>query len=229
MTQTATTRPFAWSYSRLKNFETCARRSYHYDILKDIVEPESEQLRYGHALHGHFEARIKQAKPLPLGFGQYESILARIVGAPGDTLGEQKLALTPDFAPVAFFGKNVWFRTVIDAAKIRHDTNVASVFDWKTGKITADLTQLQLMAMALFAHHANLERVRAGLVFVAHDHVETAEFAREDQTEVWAEILPRVRAMQRGVENQSFPPNPSGLCRKYCGVKSCEFFQKGGR
>ena len=33
---------FAWSYSKLKNFETCPKRSWHLDVARDIKEPEGE-------------------------------------------------------------------------------------------------------------------------------------------------------------------------------------------
>ncbi len=219
---------FAWSYSQLKNAETCLKRYYHYQVIKDTKEPETEQLRSGNALHNHFDKRISDGKPLPLGYGQYEKILAKFVAAPGDTHSEQKLAFTRELQPVAYFGKDVWFRGVIDACKVRSD-NTATALDWKTGKPSPDITQLQLIAATLFIHLPNLIRVKTALVFVNHDATERAEFVREDQAEIWSEILPRVRAMERARAANDFPPKPSGLCKKYCAVATCPFYQKGGR
>ena len=48
---------FAWSYSRLKNFESCPKRHYHVDVVKDVREEESEQLKWGNALHDAFAKR----------------------------------------------------------------------------------------------------------------------------------------------------------------------------
>lgn len=217
---------FAWSYSALKNFETCNKRYYHYNIAKDVREPETEQLRAGNLLHQHFDARISEGTALPLGYGQHEPLLRRIVEAPGETFAERKLAITTDFQPAAFFGRGVWFRTVIDAAKVHHD--VAAVFDWKTGKPSADLTQLQLMAATLFVHMPDLKRVKAALFFLAHDQVERAEFVREDQPEIWGEILPRVRKVVQARQRQDYPANPSGLCKRYCAVVSCPYHGRGG-
>lgn len=220
MSFTSTVVPgFAWSYSQLKNFETCAKRYYHYNVSRDVKEPETEQLRAGNVLHKHFENRILHGTPLPLGYGMHEKLLARILAAPGQIYGEQKLALTSAFQPVAFFGKNVWFRTVLDAAKINGIT--ALVLDWKTGKVSEDVTQLQLMAATLFSHDPNLQRVKAALVFVAHDHIEPAEFVRDNLPEIWGEILPRVKLVERARQTMEFPPKPSGLCKKYCAVVSC--------
>lgn len=210
---------FSWSYSQLKNFETCPKRYYHYNVAKDIKEPETDQLREGNALHKHFENRVLHNTPLPLGYGQYEKMLAKVLSAEGKTYGEQKLAMTGEFQPVAFFGRNVWFRTVLDCAKVRDTTAV--VFDWKTGRPSHDITQLQLMAATLFCHVPGLQRVKSALVFVGHGIVEPAEFVRSDLTEIWSEILPRVARVAKARAATDYPPTPSGLCKRYCAVTSC--------
>jgi hypothetical protein len=218
---------YAWSYSSLKNYETCPKRYGHYNVLKDVVEPETAQLAAGNALHKHFENRVLHGPEkgrLPLGYGQFEKILSKFTALPGTTYGEQKLALTASFEPVAFFGKGVWFRTVIDFAKINGD--FALIADWKDGKVKEDTTQLQLMAATIFAADAGIQRVRAALVFVNNDELKREEFVREDVPEIWSEILPRVRAMQRARKSQEFPPKPSGLCKKYCAVVSCPYHGK---
>ena len=122
---------FSWSYSVLKNWETCPKRYYHYNVAKDVKEPETDQLREGNQLHKHFENRVKTQTPLPLGYKQYEPLLAKLIAAPGETYAEQKLALTSSFTPTTFFGKGAWFRTVIDFTKI--NGKIATVVDYKTG------------------------------------------------------------------------------------------------
>lgn len=227
MTTTVAARPFAWSYSQLKNFETCAKRYYHYNVEKDVVEPESEQLAAGNALHKHFEDRLMKGTPLPLGYGMYESMLARIIAAPGQLYGEQKLAITAQFQAATFFGKGVWLRTVADAAKVNGE--VAVVFDWKTGKPSDDETQLKLNAATMFAHAPQVQRVKAAAVFLGHNQTTQAEYLRDDLPEIWAEMLPRVRAMEKARNEKEYPPRPSGLCKRYCAVMSCPFHGKGAR
>jgi hypothetical protein len=227
-TQASTGTSFAWSYSQLKNFETCAKRYYHYNVHKDVKEPETDQLREGNALHKAFELRVKNGTSLPLGMGQHEPLLAKLAAAPGKVYAEQKLALTAEFQPVGFFGRNVWFRTVIDYTNISVAGDRATVLDYKTGKVAHDLTQLQLMAVTLFHNDAKIQRVKAALVFVHNNHVEPAEFVREDVTEIWSEILPRVRVVEQARARQEYPPKPSGLCKKYCAVSSCPYHGRGG-
>ena len=40
---------FTWSFSKLRAFEVCSKRFYHYEILKDVKEPESRALVEGAA------------------------------------------------------------------------------------------------------------------------------------------------------------------------------------
>jgi hypothetical protein len=216
-------KPFSWSYSQLKNFETCPKRYYHYNVLKDVVEPESDQIREGNALHKAFELRIKDKAPLPLGMGYHEPVLAKLEKLPGKIYAEQKLALTSSFAPCAYFarGVDVWFRTVVDFAAI--DAPNAIILDYKTGKVQQDTTQLQLMSATVFAADPSINRIKAGLMFTAYGQIEREEYVRDDLTEIWGEILPRVKLVERARASQEYPPKPSGLCKKYCAVMSCPY------
>ncbi len=213
----------------LKNFETCAKRYYHYNVAKDVVEPESQQLRDGKVLHARFEQFIKDpaATSMGIGFDRHLPMLRRFRDAPGETAGEQKLAVTADFQPSAFFGRRVWLRAVADALKVLDGK--AIIVDWKDGKPRSETTQLQILAAAVFVNFPTVQRVRAALIFVNYDDVVREEYVREDQAEIWAELLPRVRAMDRARRDQEFPPKPSGLCRSYCAVTSCPFHGKGAR
>jgi hypothetical protein len=222
MTSDVASKPFTWSYSALKNFDTCARRYYEYNIAKSIDEPESVHLREGHRVHSAFAARIKDAAPLPLGLTMHEGMLARLVDAPGEIYVEQRLGLTSSFQPAEFFGKNVWFRTVLDVVKIKPDGR-ALILDWKTGKVADDMTQLALSAVTLFAHDARVHEVKAALIFTAYgEHVEES-YSRSDVTSIWSRMLPKVNRLLDAHQTQHYPPNPGGLCRRWCAVTSCPF------
>lgn len=217
---------FAWSYSALKNFETCQKRYLHYNVRKDVVEPETPQLAEGNALHKHFADRLSKGMPLPLGYGMHEPLLARIAAAPGTLAVEQKLAITAEFRPATYFARDVWFRTVVDAGKTHEGR--CTVFDWKTGKQVSDDTQLALMAATIMAHDPGVQRVKAALVYVNHGGIEQAEYTRDSLVEIWNDIIPRVRAIEKAAATQTYHPKPSGLCRRYCAVVSCPYHGKGG-
>jgi len=213
---------FSWSYSVLKNYETCPRRYYAYNVARDVTEPESEAIKHGHAVHAAFEARVKKGTPLPLGMGMHEPILAKLADAPGEIHTEQKLGLSSSFAPTGFHGANVWFRIVLDYANVRED-GTATVIDYKTGRPSEDMTQMELSAATLFAHDKRVQRVKAALLFVEHEQIERAEFVRSQTTEIWSHVLPRVRQVIEARQRQDYPPRPGGLCRRYCAVISCPF------
>jgi hypothetical protein len=216
---------FTWSYSVLKNYETCPRRYHAYNVARDVTEPESDAIKQGHAVHAAFKARVAEGAKLPLGMGMHEPMLAKLAAAPGEIHTEQKLGLSSAFAPTSFNGKGIWFRIVLDYANVRPD-GTATVIDYKTGRVAEDITQLELSAATLFAHDARIQRVKAALVFVSHEQIEQAEFVREQTTEIWSGILPRVRKVVEARQRQDYPPKPGGLCKRYCAVVSCPFHGK---
>ena len=224
-TTVATVPGFTWSYSALKNFETCPRRYNEYNVAKTVHEPESEPIKQGHAVHAAFKNRVASGTPLPLGMGMHEPILAKLAEAPGEIHTEQKLGLSSSFAPTSFMGKGVWFRIVLDYANIRED-GTATVIDYKTGRPGEDLTQLELSAAALFAHDKHIQRVKAALLFVGHEQIEQAEYVRAQTTEIWSGILPRVKKVIEARQRQEYPPKPGGLCKRWCAVTSCPFHGK---
>lgn len=214
---------FSWSYSQLKNYETCPRRYYHYSVARDVVEPESEALRKGHEVHAAFDRRVRKKTPLPESMAMYEPLLIRLAGMAGQTKTEQKLALDADLAPSSWRSPTTWFRIMLDFVNIKPTKRIAAIIDYKTGKPDDDLTQLQLSAATVFAYHPGVEVIRAALMFINHDEVEQAEYTRNDITEIWSEVLPRVRKLVQARQAESYPPRPGGLCRRYCAVVSCPF------
>lgn len=212
-------KPFAWSYSRLKNFETCPKRSWHLDIKKDIKEEESEQLRYGNDLHKALAERLSQNKPLPPAYAQFESWAAKVGTPGGKLLVEQKLAITADFGPCEFFSKDAWYRGIGDVIKIVGP--VALILDWKTGKLLEDSVQLALMAQCVFAHYPDVQKVRSEFIWLKEDATTRGDFSREDMPGLWVSLHPRVEAMKQAHETTTYPAKPGPLCRRWCPVTVC--------
>lgn len=215
----AVVKPFAWSYSKLKNFETCPKRYWHIDVQKDVKEEEGEALTYGNALHKALADRIGKGTPLPKPFAHFEPWAERILTGEGNILVEQKLAITAEFAPCTFFDKAAWYRGVADVIKIVGP--VALVADWKTGKILEDGSQLALMAQCVFAHHPSVQKIRSEFVWLKDDATTRADFTRADMVGVWRGLYPRVEALQKAHDTNSFPAKTGGLCRRWCPVTQC--------
>ena len=72
-----------WSYSALTAYETCPRRYWHTRVAKDVIEPETQALTWGNAVHKALELRAKENKPLPTGMEHWEPLIAKIIGAGG--------------------------------------------------------------------------------------------------------------------------------------------------
>jgi hypothetical protein len=213
-------KPFAWSFSKLKNFETCPKRHYEVDILKNFRD-ESEQLSEGHAVHKALARRLCGDAQLPAPMASYEVWCGRILATPGTILVEQQLAITANYGPAKWFGKDAWFRAVVDVLQIHGPA--ALVLDWKTGKIVEDSQQLALAACVVFAHYPEVQRILSKFVWLKEDAETKAVYTRDDIPGIWAGIAPRVSALSGSATAGAagYPPRPGRLCRRYCPVSSC--------
>jgi PD-(D/E)XK nuclease superfamily len=216
---------FKWSHSRLTSFETCPRRHNECDLQKNYPEPPSAAMTFGSDAHKALELFCRDGVPLPSEFSSYQDVADTIVGLPGVKYYEQQLALTEDFSPCGFFDENAWFRCIVDVLII--DGDRALIVDYKTGKIKDDPSQLQLNAAAIFAHYPEVNGIGAAFWWIAKGKKLTpSKFTRAGLPDIWNKFLPRVKKYSNAVAQGKFFPNPSGLCKNYCPVKSCSFCGK---
>lgn len=212
----------AWSYSRMKNFETCPKQFYHVSVLKEHPFKETPETRYGNEFHKAAELYIGNRTPLPGKFAHYQEVLDALSARPGRKHCELKLGLTRDIEPCEYFdNRRIWFRAIIDLLIIDGDT--ADVVDYKTGKSAryADPDQLELMALTVMAHYPEVQKVRAGLVFVIADAMVKRTYEAEEADVRWGKWYERYAAYEKAHEEGVFNPRPSGLCRAHCPVLSC--------
>ena len=95
----------AWSFSRLNSFETCPKKFWHTSVRKDVIEPESEHMRYGKEVHKALELRVGKDRPLPLHLRHLENHAIKLVSSKGQKLTEQQLAIDSNFEPCDWFSK----------------------------------------------------------------------------------------------------------------------------
>lgn len=215
-----------WSYSSLSAFETCPRRFYLTRIAKLVAEPQSEAMTWGNEVHKALENAVNGTQALAPRFSSYAPVVERVRAADGTKHTEKKFGLTSSFKPTTFFAKDVWFRGVLDLTIIK--PKIGIVLDYKTGAVKSDGDQLKLFAAATFAHHPHLEVVKAGYLWLAKDKTTSTDYRKEEVPVIWQEFLPRIRRMEVAQETDKWPPNPSGLCAKWCpvGRKLCDFCGK---
>jgi hypothetical protein len=185
-------------------------------------------MTHGNEVHGALEHHLNGTKHLPEKYAEYLPMVERVRQQPGKRLVEYKFGVTAGFKETTFFGKDVWFRGVIDVGVVGPKTAV--LLDWKTGKPKVDGDQLKLFAAAGFATFPYLEKINTGYVWLAHSKMDTQTFNRADLPEIWQEFTPRVIRMVKALDEDKFPPKPSGLCRQWCPVPKsmCEFSGKEG-
>ena len=222
------TKAGAWSYSKMKGFETCPKQYYHVTVLKEYPFEETAATRYGSEFHKAAELYIKEDQPVPGKFIDFVPTLAALRAKPGEKHCELKLGLTEDLKPCSFFAKNVWFRGIVDLLII--DGDRAFIVDYKTGKSAkyADPDQLELMALAVFAHYPQVKLANAGLIFVVADSFIKESYEVQSKQDRWARWFTRYAAMEKAHETEVFNPRPSGLCRAHCPVVECAHNGKNG-
>lgn len=219
-------KPFAWSYSKIKNYRACPKKHFHVDVAKDYKEDESEILTWGNEVHAALAKRLKDKTGLPATMVQWEKLAAGIEKMPGTLYVEQKYGLKADYTGCEFFGDGVWYRGIADVVAINDVRGMA--VDWKLGKIIEDSMQLALMAACLFGHFPQLQQVDTVFFWLKDDAVTHQVFTRPDMISVWGAILPEVAQLQEAYRTMTFPPKPGGLCRKWCPVRSCPYNGVGG-
>lgn len=213
----------AWSFSSLDKFETCPERFHHTNVLKDVSDPPGAEAQFGTSVHQALETRLVTGNPITGTFAVYDPYAAKVASLvkPGGILkAEQKLALTEDLKPTTFFAKNVWFRGVIDFSVTNGSTCL--VGDWKTGKRKANSQQLELCAAAVAATDPNVETIKTLFVWLKDKTTDLAVLTRNQAELVWDKFRPRVARLDEAYQTDTWPAKPSGLCRKYCPVKSCK-------
>lgn len=211
------------SYSSITLFENCPLRYYRQRIISDVVDQGGEAARYGVAVHEELEHRIRDNRKLPRHLQPYESLCIAMESLGGTILAEQEVALDRKLQPCEFGSEDMWIRAIIDVLILKGDK--AYMFDWKTGKRRVGSFQLKLCAALIFRHYPEIKEVEAGYVWLKENQIDRENYKRKDQTDMWKDILPRIKRIEQALNKDVWPARPSGLCR-FCPAKqTCQFAQ----
>jgi hypothetical protein len=209
----------AYSYSGIKDFKTCGRKYYETRVLKKYPMQETQATMYGKEVHKAFEDFLREGKPLGPHerFQEIADVIARIKG---DKYPEYEMALDHELNPCDFKDENAFIRGIADFVIV--DDDKATVGDFKTGKATyPDIEQLELMALMVFRHFPKVTHVKAALLFVLYDKIETAEYLRADAKKTWVKWLGKIEAIEEAHQTGVWNEVKSGLCRGYCPCTEC--------
>jgi hypothetical protein len=211
----------AWSYRRIKAFETCPKQFYHVNVLKQFPLKDTPATIYGKEFHTACENYIKDGVALPPQFSFMEETMKKLSDMPGQKYCELKMGLNADLEACGYFDKAVWFRGVADLIVINGD--VARYIDYKTGKSAkyADTGQLQLMGLAIFKHFPQVKKVKGALLFTIANGIVKQDYSVSDEGVLWRPWVEKYASLEKAYEHDVWNPRPSGLCRKRCPVTEC--------
>jgi hypothetical protein len=210
---------FTWSYSQLTSFETCPKKHYHSNVIKDFTEPPSTAMTWGSQVHDALDKRISKGHRLRNGLDMYEPLCAKLDKLKGQVITEKKLCLTEGLTPTGYFEDDSWLRAVLDVVVLQGKK--ALIIDWKTGKRKPDNDQLLLFAGVAFAQWPEIEEVETQFVWLKDKSFDKDTFIRSDESMIWSEFLPRVERYKEVWDTNNWHERPSGLCRGWCPVHTC--------
>lgn len=221
----AKNKPFSWSPSAISDFITCPRSYAAKRFYLTVPYVESEAMRQGTIEHKHLEDRLRLNKPLPKGYERGEKYCRAFESAGGKVIAEQELAIDRSMNFVSWFSTQAWGRCKIDITSVYP----IKVFcgDWKTGKIREDSLQLKINACFLSLKHKNVEEYVTRYIWLKFGQTTGKDFPAAEIPALWDEVLSWVKRMEESWRIEQFDPKPSGLCKNWCDVKSCEFCGKG--
>jgi len=213
-----------WSFSGLKDFVNCPRQFNEVKNLKKYTKQVTSQMLYGTAVHTALEDYARDGKPLPKNYERYKHLVDPLLEIEGTKHPELKMALTIDKKPCEFDAPDYWVRGIVDFLVTAGDT--AYIVDYKTGSARyPDAKQLKLMALMTFAHFPEVQYVKAGLLFVAHDMFIPEEYDRSMADTLWLAFTPDLERLKVAHESGVWNPNPTGLCG-WCPVTTCEHHRR---
>lgn len=212
-----------WSYSSLKDFLNCPKQYYHTKVAKDYEKKVTDNMLYGSEVHKALEDYVRDGKPLAKNYDFLRPTLDELLTIPGHKYPEHKMALTADKLVCDFDAPNRWVRGIVDLLIV--DNDMAYIVDYKTGNNRyPDPKQLRLMALMTYVHFPQVERIKAGLLFVLRNSFVPEEYFRANLDKLWGPFHNDVSRLELAYDNALWPPNPTGLCG-WCPVSSCKFYK----
>lgn len=222
MTAAVATRPVAWSFSTLNAFLTCGKQYHEVKVLKHYSD-DSTYSSWGERVHTYFKKKLPNPAYTDEELDKlYLKVIQQFSKIKGELSVELQMAITNSFKPTTWFGPDVWGRAIVDALWINGD--LAKAIDWKTGKRKPDSIQMLISSLLIFATYPEVEEITSAFVWLQTGKMDISRYKREDVPAMWQEVLPLIRKFEQAHKTQTWIPKQSGLCRGWCKVESCSFW-----
>ena len=206
------------SPTSLQTFLTCPRQYEAKYITREVKFQDTDHTRFGTLLHAAIENYLKHGEPLPSILLPAMGTLARMrnifLGA------EVKLAVDFNGAPVDWGAKTAYQRCIVDAMLISRDQKTIICVDWKTGKKRDASMQHDFIKHCVAAHYPQVEKILTIFVYLFSGESDRQEYQPGGHL---TQMKINMGLLSDAHLHNQFLPKPSGLCKNWCDVISCEF------
>jgi hypothetical protein len=213
---------FKQSHSSLGVFETCPRQYYAKYISKEVKYVQRPGAKWGDDAHIALEQFVitKGAARLPSNMAHYEQFGTMVLNR----------AVTKDLVSTPYSNRAGWLGGKIDITILYRAARRAEVFDWKSGKVKNDVTQLKLYGGFTFADYPEIDTVGSAYIWLEEKVKPVGPpliLQRADLGGVWGIFQHKYDQLKDAYVRGAWPEKPNGLCKAYCDVVACPFHGKG--
>lgn len=216
-----------WSYSRVRQFERCGFQTLQVNVLKAVTEQEGTAIINGKIVHKIIEDYILKGTPVPK---EHDYLLPKIKPY-GNLRGnrsvqvhvEAEMAITRQFEPCKWFGREAWGRARCDLLVVQGDAGV--LVDFKTGKFSDDAAeQLKLTAVLTFLHHKYLKKLTLLPQFLSPGapQANAVVVYVDEMATIWGNWMTRLKPLARAYQTNEWHKVPGVQCR-WCPVTTCSY------
>lgn len=211
-----------WSYSSLTSYENCPFRYQQERILNVIPKVVYKEADEGVKRHAAIELYLKGEASLD------DTSLRKLVDntlqhlAPSNFKYEHKLAITKDRQPCEWGSPDAYYRGILDVMYVDPNSTSGAIYDWKNGKVNEYSEQLKANALLVMSHYPHVQTIHTEYVWMRFGKTTQAKVFRDFSDGIWQKFIKRVDRLEQALQNDTWPKRPSGLCKKYCPVTSCE-------
>lgn len=211
-------RLFRWSYSVCEAYNTCPRKYYEVKIAKNFQD-SSEHATWGNEVHKALELAVSEDKPLPNSMSSLSYITTLLKTTKAEIYTELKLGVDENLQPVNF--REGWCVGICDLVLI--NKTKATILDYKTGK--KKLTnQLDILAMLVFQNFPHVQEISAGFLWIQYGgELSITRYFRNQVETLIKTFKPTLDKLVYSHEINQWPCKPSGLCKRHCPVRSCQY------
>lgn len=226
-------KPIPWTHSHLDRFKNCPHQFAEVKVYKRYADAAMDG-GWGNWVHDQISEHWLLDPPIAwhANMVPYAPHVERVVAwareiGSSEEYFERKLAINTRLQPCDFFAKDVWSRGVVDLLTINREARRARAVDWKTGKVKPDNVQLERFVLLILAGHPEIDTVETSFEWLQfpQEQPTRAVWTREQTHDLWRKQLPILLNYKQAFDNEVWTKRPSGLCRGWCPVETCEHWQ----